>query len=167
MCNTLMSTPSSHSIQSELPALAWQYHKPFISHWHITAQHIDHYGHANNVAYVSQLERTAWAHSNALGLSIEKYQELDRGMAISRHEINYLAAAYLHDKIACATWIVACDSKLKLAREFQFIRPADGACLLTARTEFICIALSSGRPKRMPQEFSTPYSQAQITVVTK
>jgi acyl-CoA thioester hydrolase len=146
------------------PPLQWRYNKPFICYWQIGAQHIDHYGHANNVAYVSQLELTAWAHSNALGLNIEQYKKLDRGMAISRHEINYLAAAYLHDEIDCATWIVECDKKLKLTREFQFIRRVDGLCLLTARTEFVCIALSNGRPKRMPPEFAMPYSQAQISI---
>ena len=117
----------------------------------------------NNVAYVSQLERTAWAHSNALGLSIEQYQDLDRGMAISRHEIDYLAAAVLGDTLACATWIVACDNKLKLARQFQFIRVSDGLTMLKARTEFVCIALSSGKPKRMPKIFSETYFNAMLT----
>lgn len=154
---------SSENTKPAPPAFNWQYPQPFIYRWQVTAEQIDHYGHANNVAYVSQLELTSWAHSNALGLSIEQYKQLDRGMAISRHEINYLAAAYLHDQIDCATWIVECDKKLKLAREFQFIRHSDGLCLLTARTEFVCIALSSGRPKRMPAEFSQPYSEAQLT----
>lgn len=147
---------------TQVPTLRWQYANPSICRWQIRPEHIDHYGHANNVAYVSQLELTAWAHSNALGLSIEQYKQLDRGMAISRHEINYLAAAYLHDQIDCATWVVECDKKLKLTREFQFIRPSDGQCLLTARTEFVCIALSTGRAKRMPAEFAHAYSQAKI-----
>ncbi len=140
--------------------MIWQHPKPFIAPWLVTAEQIDHYQHANNVAYVKQLEITAWAHSNQLGLSIEQYQALDRGMAISRHEINYLAAAYLNDRIDCATWIVECDQKLKLVRHFQFIRQSDQQSLLTARTEFVCIALSSGRPKRMPRLFSDTYSQA-------
>ncbi|GAC34461.1 acyl-CoA thioesterase [Paraglaciecola polaris] len=142
--------------------LPWQYPSPFICQWHISPEQIDHYNHVNNVAYVSQLERTAWAHSNALGLSIEQYQELDRGMAISRHEIDYLAAAVLGDTLACATWIVACDNKLKLARHFQFIRLSDGLSMLKARTEFVCIALSSGKPKRMPKIFSETYFNAML-----
>jgi acyl-CoA thioester hydrolase len=143
--------------------MSWRFTQPFLDTWQIQPQQIDHYQHANNVAYVSQLEKTAWAHSNHLGLTIEQYQGLDRGMAISRHEINYLAPAHLGDLIDCATWIVDCDSRLKLAREFQFIRRADGLTLLTARTEFVCIALSTGKPKRMPKEFATAYGQAQIT----
>jgi acyl-CoA thioester hydrolase len=95
-----------------------------------------------------------------LGLTIEQYQALDRGMAITRHEINYLAAAHVNDIIDCATWIVQCDHKLKLARQFQFIRRSDQQTLLTARTEFVCIALSTGKPKRMPKEFANVYGPA-------
>jgi acyl-CoA thioester hydrolase len=149
----------SESIITSRP-IEWILPKPYISTWKVQAEQIDHYQHANNVAYVSQLEITAWAHSNALGLSIEQYQALDRGMAISRHDIHYHAAAYLGDEIACATWIVLCDGKLKLARQFQFVRITDGLTLLTARTEFVCIALSSGKPKRMPEAFVKAYGEA-------
>jgi acyl-CoA thioester hydrolase len=142
----------------------WLHPRPFISQWHIEQEHIDHYKHVNNVAYVSQLEVTAWAHSNSLDLTIETYLDLDRGMAISRHEIDYLAAAVLGDCLLCATWIIECDRRLKLAREFQFIRQSDGLTMLKARTEFVCIALSSGKPKRMPEIFSSVYGKATINL---
>jgi acyl-CoA thioester hydrolase len=151
----------------DFSTLNWRYAQPFITPWTVSSEQIDHYGHANNVVYVSQLEQTSWAHSNHLGLSIEQYQVLDRGMAISRHEISYLGSAYLGDEIACATWIVECDKRLKLSRQFQFIRPSDGQTLLTARTDFVCIALSSGKPKRMPVEFSNIYGQANLAVAEK
>ena len=137
--------------------MSWHLHDPYINTWHVNAKQIDHYQHANNVAYVSQLEVTSWAHSNHLGLSIEMYQALDSGMAITKHEINYLAAAHENDIVDCGTWIVECDNRLKLARQFQFIRQRDQQTLLTARTEFVCIALSSGKPKRMPKEFANIY----------
>jgi acyl-CoA thioester hydrolase len=84
-------------------------------------------------------------------------------MAIYRHEIDYLAAAVLGDQVSCATWIVACDHKLKLSRQFQFIRDSDGLTLLNARTDFVCIALSSGLPKRMPKIFTEVYGNAIVT----
>lgn len=142
--------------------MSWLHPQPFILPWQVTQDHIDHYHHVNNVAYVKQLEVTSWAHSNQLGLTIEQYQELDRGMAISRHEINYLAAAHEGDLIDCATWIMTCDNKIKLSRQFQFIRRKDQVTLLTARTDFVCIALSTGLPKRMPKVFSDVYGPACI-----
>jgi len=146
--------------------MSWHFLNPFLCTWQVSHEQIDHYQHANNVAYVSQLEITSWAHSNHLGLTIEQYQTLDRGMAISRHEINYLAASHVNDLIDCATWIVDCDNKLKLARQFQFIRRSDQQTVLTARTEFVCIALSSGKPKRMPKEFANIYGPAALSSLT-
>lgn len=143
--------------------LPWLLERPHIVPWLITPEHIDHYNHVNNVAYVAQLERVAWSHSNHLGLTIEDYQSLDRGMAISRHEIDYHAAALLDETVYCATWIVHCDSRLKLSRQFQFIRGSDKLTLLTAKTDFVCIALSSGKPKRMPKDFSDVYGQARVS----
>jgi acyl-CoA thioester hydrolase len=143
--------------------MSWQLPNPFLNIWQVTPQQIDYYQHANNVTYVSQLELTSWAHSNHLGLTIEQYQTLNRGMAISRHEINYLAAAHVNDLIDCATWIVQCDNRLKLTRQFQFIRRGDQKTLLTARTEFVCIALSTGKPKRMPKEFVDIYGPATVS----
>jgi len=145
--------------------MPWNLPNPFLCNWQVLPEQIDHYQHANNVAYVGQLEVTSWKHSNHLGLTIEQYQALDRGMAISRHEINYLAAAHVDDMIDCATWIVECDNRLKLTRQFQFIRRSDQKTLLTARTEFVCIALSTGKPKRMPKEFTNVYGQAVITAM--
>jgi acyl-CoA thioester hydrolase len=147
--------------------LPWLLPSPHIIEWHINQEHIDHYHHVNNVEYVKQLEVTAWHHSNALGLTIEQYQSLDRGMAISRHEIDYLASAVEGDTVFCATWLVDCDRRLKLARQFQFIRASDGATLLKARTEFVCIALSSGKPKRMPAIFSDTYGNAMVKKVAE
>jgi acyl-CoA thioester hydrolase len=143
--------------------MSWLLPNLFLNTWRVSSEQIDHYQHANNVAYVRQLEITSWAHSNHLGLTIEQYQALDRGMAISRHEINYLAAAHVNDVVDCATWIVECDNKLKLARQFQFIRRSDQLTLLTARTEFVCIALSTGKPKRMPKEFANVYGPATLS----
>lgn len=138
----------------------WDLASPFVMAWEIEPSHIDHYNHVNNVAYIAQLEKVAWAHSNSLGLSIEHYRELDAGMAISRHEIDYLASAVLGDTLLCATWIVHCDKRLKLSRHFQYIRQSDGLTMLRANTHFVCIALSSGKPKRMPTAFSSVYAGA-------
>jgi acyl-CoA thioester hydrolase len=142
-------------------ALAWQRNLPFVSTWHIQEQHIDHYEHVNNVAYVSQLETLAWQHSNYLGLNMHKYKQLDRG--IQQHILNYQIASHLHDEIACATWIVACDNKLRLSREFQFISLRTQKTVFTAKTHFICVSLSTGAPKKMPNEFVEIYGNAAST----
>ena len=59
-----------------------------------------------------------------------------------------------------ATWIVDWDQRLRMTRRFQLRRASDGVTLLRAQTTFVCIELSSGKPKRMPAEFVEGYGAA-------
>ncbi|TPV60722.1 acyl-CoA thioesterase [Aestuariibacter sp. GS-14] len=140
----------------------WQYPNPFVVTWKIQEQDIDHYQHVNNVAYLSQQENVAWQHSRSLGLSFEHYKELDRAMVIVRHELDYVKPAFRDDELHCATWIVACDGRLQLTREFQYIRASTGDTLYRGKTRFICVKLSSGQPARMPRPFADIYQGAVI-----
>ncbi|MDT4826427.1 tol-pal system-associated acyl-CoA thioesterase [compost metagenome] len=138
----------------------WDMPNPFVIDIKVVADDIDGLGHANNAVYVSWLERCAWRHSQNLGLDLAEYRRLDRAMAVLRHEIDYLAAAYEDQELQMATWIVESDQRLKMDRRFQLVRPEDGSTLLRARTTFVCIELSSGKPKRMPEEFVDGYGGA-------
>ncbi|PTU72687.1 acyl-CoA thioesterase [Pseudomonas mangrovi] len=140
--------------------MKWDRPDPFTLDISVQSDDIDGLGHANNAVYVSWLERCAWRHSQRLGLDLTEYRRLDRAMAVVRHEIDYLASAYEDEQLVMGTWIVEWDRKLKMDRCFQLIRPADGMTLLRARTTFVCIELSSGRPRRMPAEFLDGYGQA-------
>ncbi|MHA6494490.1 acyl-CoA thioesterase [Pseudomonas borbori] len=140
--------------------MSWDLANPFVIDIVVGADDIDGLGHANNAVYVSWLERCAWRHSQFLGLDLSEYRRLDRAMAVVRHEIDYLASAYEEQSLQMATWIVESDQRLKMDRCFQLVRPEDGVTLLRARTTFVCIELSSGRPKRMPPEFVEGYGRA-------
>ncbi|MDP2244076.1 thioesterase family protein [Pseudomonas sp.] len=140
--------------------MSWDLANPFVVDIQVVADDIDGLGHANNAVYVSWLERCAWRHSQYLGLDLAEYRRLDRAMAVLRHEIDYLASAYEDQELQMATWIVESDQRLKMDRRFQLVRPADGLTLLRAKTTFVCIELSSGKPKRMPVEFVEGYGCA-------
>ncbi|WNW10828.1 thioesterase family protein [Pseudomonas sp. DTU_2021_1001937_2_SI_NGA_ILE_001] len=140
--------------------MVWDLADPFIIDLSVAAEDIDGLGHANNAVYVTWLERCAWRHSQQLGLDLSEYRRLDRAMAVVRHEIDYLASAYEHDALQLATWIVDWDRRLKMTRRFQLRRPADGVTLLRAQTTFVCIELSTGRPRRMPESFISGYGAA-------
>lgn len=140
--------------------MSWQLPDPFVIDIVVKPDDIDGLGHANNAVYVSWLERCAWRHSQNLGLDLAEYRRLDRAMAVVRHEIDYLAAAYEGDELQLGTWIVESDQRLKMTRHFQLVRPSDASTLLRAQTTFVCIELSSGKPKRMPAEFIEGYGRA-------
>ena len=124
----------------------------------VVADEIDEYRHVNNAAYMRWLDRCAWAHSTALGLSIEDCQRLDRGMAVRSSQLDYLAPAFLDDPIVIGTWIIHNDGKVRCTRRFQVVAENTGKTLLRATTEYVCLVLSSGRPSRLPPEFLERYA---------
>lgn len=141
----------------------WDLEQPFIYAIKVQPDDIDELGHANNAVYVRWLEECAWQHSQSLGLGLPEYQQLNRAMVVMRHEIDYLAAAYLGEELELATWIASWDSRLRMTRHFQLRRPSDGCTLLRADTTFACVELSSGKPRRMPKEFIELYGEALIS----
>lgn len=140
----------------------WDREKPFLWETRVTAAHIDGLGHVNNAVYLQWLEQCAWKHSESLGLSLDSYQELDRAMVIRRHELDYLQAAFEGDDLIVATWITDMQKRTRLTRSFQIVRKQDGVTLLRAKSYFVCMAISDGRPKRMPDSFVDSYGSALI-----
>ena len=139
--------------------MSWDFPHAFTLEMTVVEADIDGLDHTNNAVYVKWCERVAWAHSVSLGLDLDCYRRLDRAMAITRSEFDYLRASYLGDKVTVATWIVEWDQKLTMQRHFQIIRPADTTTLLRAKMKFACIELSSGKPRRLPPEFVQGYGR--------
>lgn len=146
---------SENSITWDLPA-------PFTIAIAPQVADIDGFNHTNNAVYVRWCEQAGWAHSIALGLSIEDYHRLDRGMAIQRGEYDYILPTSIDEPMLLGTWLLDSDSALSMQRAFQLVRLSDLATVLRARWSLVCIELSSGRPKRMPPEFNAAYLRAMI-----
>lgn len=140
----------------------WDLPNPFVFELTVQPDAIDHYGHVNNAEYLRYIEQVSWKHSNHLGLTLADYQRLDRAMVVVRHEIDYLAPAFEAEVLQIATWITGFDQRFTLTRRFQLLRPADGKTLMRGRTHFACVALSTGKPRRLPEEFVTVYLPALI-----
>ena len=131
---------------------------PHIITLEVLAADIDAYDHVNNSVYLAWLDRVAWSHSAALGISLDEcVKTLRRGMAAHRTEIDYLRAAVSGDQVLVGTWITETDQKLRVQRRFQVRRAADGETLARARTDYVCINLDSGRAARMPDVFQRSY----------
>ncbi|HEX8788530.1 MAG TPA: thioesterase family protein [Telluria sp.] len=135
----------------------WDYPNPFTLARAPEAADIDGLNHTNNAVYVRWCEQAGWAHSEALGLALSDYQQLDRAMAIRRGEYDYILPTVQGEALVLGTWLVAGDGKLAMERRFQLIRERDGATVLRGRWDLVCIELSSGRPRRMPQAFIDAY----------
>ncbi|GAB3683536.1 acyl-CoA thioesterase [Salinisphaera aquimarina] len=139
---------------------AWDIDVPYYIELDVAADDIDRLEHVNNSVYLKYLERAAWHHTEALGLTWDSYRELDAACVVHRHELDYLQPAVFGDTLQVATWITQNDGRLAMWRAFQIRRKSDGRTVFRARTHYVCIRLSNGRPRRMPQLFVDAYRPA-------
>lgn len=137
--------------------IAWDLPDPHVTSMVVATDDIDRMGHANNAAYVRWLEHAAWDHTQAVGLSWNIYQQLNRSFVALRTEIDYLRPALEGDALLLATWVVENDCRLSMTRRYQILRESDQVTLIRARTRWVCVAIDSGKPKRMPEAFAKAY----------
>jgi acyl-CoA thioester hydrolase len=133
---------------------SWDHANPHVVIVDVADEDIDAYGHVNNAVYLRWLDRAAWSHSAALGLSVDECTRLRRGMAALRIEIDYVRAALPGERVEIATWIAESDRRLRVTRKFQLRHADDGGTLARATTQYVCLNLDSGRAVRMPPEFA-------------
>jgi acyl-CoA thioester hydrolase len=124
----------------------------------VLREEIDEYAHVNNAVYLQWLDRIAWTHSANLGITLENCLALRRGMAVRHTRIDYLEAAVIGDEVLLATWLVACDGRLRCTRRFEIVRMRDGKRVAEAEIEYFCLNLDSGKPCRFPAEFVQRYT---------
>ncbi|WP_348672993.1 thioesterase family protein [uncultured Abyssibacter sp.] len=115
---------------------------------------IDRLGHTNNVVYLGWLESVAWAHSVHLGLDWDLYQRINACFVARRHTLDYLRPTFVGDELHVATWITDNPGRVTMDRAYQIVRAADGVTVLRGTTQWACVDLTTGRPRRMPPEFA-------------
>jgi len=150
----------SRAMISPSDGSAWDLPAPHVHRLRVGADAIDEYRHVNNAVYLQWLDLAAWSHSEALGVPTRLCLELNRGMVVLRAEIDYLRGAVEGDDVEIATWIVESDRRLRCSRQFQVRRARDGATLLRARLDYVCMNLATGRATRMPDAFVSAYGRS-------
>jgi len=138
--------------------LPWDLADPFVVSIAVAPEQIDALGHTNNVHYLGWLQDCAWAHSNARGVDAELMVTLGLAMAVRETRMTYVGATHAGDLLHIGDWITACDGRLRAQRSFQIIRESDRATVMRAVIDYVCIAIVSGRPTRMPAEFVSAYA---------
>lgn len=119
---------------------------------------IDDFNHVNNVVYLGWMARAAWAHSKQLGFDFAAYRQRDCGFVVTRHEIDYKAAARAGERVHIATWVSVNDGRLRLRRRFQMLAD-DGRDLAHGLSDFAAMKISTGRAMRMHADYVTGYPE--------
>lgn len=143
-------------------AIQWDLPDPFTLDIEVRNEDTDRLGHANNVVYVRWLEDISWAHIESLGMTWERHEATGKAMAITRTEIDYLAAANTGDRLVLGTWLTDFDGRFRSARQFQLVRPADGKTLVRAVSTHACVDIRTQRPARVPAEYGEILGGARV-----
>lgn len=139
----------------------WPVAHPFVQRRVAGPADIDGFNHVNNARYIDWANEIAWAHSDALGLSMADYRRLGVGCVVWRHEFDYVAPVMLGDAIEVATWIAENDHRVRLIRAYEMRNAATARTVFRGRTTFVSIDMKTGKPARMPAEFIAAYKPAE------
>lgn len=143
----------------------------------VSASDIDVLGHVNNVVYVQWMQDAAYAHSAALGWTLQRYMDLGAGWVARLHQIEYLQPAFEGDRVLIKTW-VADMKKVTSTRRYKMVRidpslgdndnleaepeaepatPQRETLLAVAHTTWAFIDYKRGTPMRIPAEMSKDF----------
>jgi len=131
---------SEHSERFELPI-------------RVEAADIDALGHVNNVVYVRWVQDAAVAHWMAVAPEADQARLF---WIVVRHEIDYLQAAHLGDRIVARTW-VGTATRLRFERHTEIVH-ADGGILARALTLWCPIDAATKRPTPVSAEVRSRFS---------
>jgi len=92
------------------------------------------------------------------------YQRLDRGVAIRKASYEYFLPTFESEELLIATWLTACDERLRLERRFQMINLRTGQTVQRGHWQLICVTLSSGKATRLPSDFIESYGKAVVNI---
>ena len=106
---------------------------------------IDDLGHVNNVVYLRWVQDVASAHWKTAAAPTD----LDRlAWVVTRHELDYKAAAFLGDALVGRTWIGA-TTAITCERFVEIRRGKDDRLLVASRSVWVPVDRTSGRPRRI------------------
>lgn len=113
----------------------------------VMQEHIDELQHVNNVVYVQFMQDVADKHWHSIALSD---QEKEVAWVVRRHEIDYLHPAVLGDELLIRTWTGE-HGTVSWDRHYEIIRPADQKRIITAKSVWVLLDKTTGRPRRIEE----------------
>ena len=118
-----------------------------IFEYRITVQqeHLDDLQHVNNVVYVQFMQDVAGRHWNSKVVKADADQVI---WMVRKHEIEYLAQAFLDDELIVRTWTGE-NTSVTWDRHYEIIRIADQKKIIIAKSIWVLLDNQNGRPKRI------------------
>jgi acyl-CoA thioester hydrolase len=117
---------------------------------------IDRQGHVNNVAFVRYVQEVAVAHWRAVAPA-----DLQAAVTwvVRRHEIEYLRPGLPGDELTVRTWVGE-PSGATWERFTELRRGGEDRPIVTARTVWVLLDATTGRPRRVDAALVARFTEA-------
>jgi acyl-CoA thioester hydrolase len=126
--------------------------------WH----DLDVTGQINEAAYLVYTEECGMGVVAAFGWPVARMTAEGFGILLRRHQIAYLQPAEPGDELEVATW-ASHVRRVMATRHYVITRRRDGAELMRAHTLGVWVALGTGRPIRIPEDFLRDFAPNLVT----
>lgn len=110
--------------------------------------------------YLHYMERARTEYVRDRGIALRAGLADNISYVVQRLSIHYLAAARLDDQLCVSAELVNCG-KVWMEFDQKVTRAEDGVLLAEALVKVACIALDTGRPRRLPERIQQLVTQGQ------
>ncbi|BAU11764.1 hypothetical protein LEP3755_22670 [Leptolyngbya sp. NIES-3755] len=117
----------------------------------VQPQHCDVQNHLNNVVYVQWIQEIAIAAYRSKGYTREFDEKNQIIWFVRRHEVDYLAPAFVGDMIRLTTWVER-GTLSTFFRQVEFMRVSDQKMMCRSLTEWCYFDANRNRPTKIPNE---------------
>ncbi|NEQ28856.1 MAG: acyl-CoA thioesterase [Microcoleus sp. SIO2G3] len=129
---------------------------------------MDALGHVNNAVYQHYLEQAAIEHSEQVGFTLDRYQEIGGAFVLRRMAIEYLRPAVAGNTLTVTTWLEEMRGT-RATRHYE-IHGQNQELLVTATALWVWVATeglqgnrASMRPRPIPAELLAAFTALQQT----
>ncbi|HEY0733658.1 MAG TPA: thioesterase family protein [Herpetosiphonaceae bacterium] len=112
---------------------------------------MDALGHVNNAVYLHYLEQAAIEHSEQLGVTLERYEQLGGVFILRKMEIDYRLPAVAGDTLTITTWVKEMRGP-RSTRCYEIRRQSDNKLVASAEALWAWVDRRIMRPRPIPQE---------------
>jgi len=114
-------------------------------------------GVVHNIVYLRFIEYARTLLAMQMGMSFEEIKRTNIHPVVVRTEIDYRRPATLGDELVVNGRLTEV-SGVRFWVEFEIVRPADGAQLVTCKQALALVQMPAGRPLRLPKGFPDNFS---------
>ncbi len=113
-------------------------------------------GVVHNIVYLRFIEVARTLLAEQLGMGLVEMASSQSFPVVVRTEIDYRRPAKLGDKLVVHGWLESVE-RLRFWCGFEIRRPADDTLIATSRQMLAVIQMPSGKPIRLPEDWSTRF----------